>query len=1075
MSGGGTTISTSETRIEALSLQSSAYGVTVPLVYGVNRISGNMLWYGDFKAIAHTSSSGSGGKGGGGGVTQVSTTYTYTASVMMALTEGQAIGVSKVWRGKKLYQGGVTPSQILSVIETFVVPAGGGVFTVANSAQFVADTGVSFAYSDYFSYGVYSTLLSEGVQYTRAGGVYTFAAGVFQGSTPVYISYQYNAGGATQTSLQQLGLSFAAGGIGQSIWPYLTTKFPDQAIGYSGLAYVYAQDYDLGSNASIDNHSFEVQGAQAYSIAGSLPDANPSTAAIDVLINGRYGAGFTPARIDDSTAWSAYCLSAGLVMSPTLTEQMQAGEFVSKVCALTNTAPVWSGGRLKMIPYGDTAISGNGATYTPNLTPAFDLTDDDFTPSVGDDPIKVTRKPQADAYNHIRIEFNNRANYYNVEIAEAKDSANIDAFGLRSADVLTAHWICDAAVARTVAQLLLQRAMYIRNTYEFQLPWTRAMLEPMDLVTLTDSGLGFNKLAVRVTEVSESDAGDLSIVAEDFPVGVAHAALYTSQSGVGFLHDYNAAPGSVLTPMIFEAPVERTTTGLEVYAAVRGTAANWGGCRVWTSLDGVQYKDSGLLYGGARYGALTGPISGDSLPVTINGGQMLSGSATDSANLSTLCYIGGATPEYLAHGTATLTGALAYTLTGLTRSAFTTSGAAHSTGDAFARLDDAIAKSGPLDLSMIGKTIYFKFTSFNIYKAAEQSLANVTAYPYVVTGAMAALPPPDVAGLTIEGVKLTWSPVVAMDLAGYRLKYQYGANLDWGTASQLHTGLITDSPYSMLVVPPGQITIMARAVDTTGNESLNSAYVITNMGNSLVANVMQSMDFRAATWPGTMTNATLVGGNLQATQSDPFFRTDAANAFPLDGAAYYSANYDALDWDSAGWTPSAAAAGSKMTAAWTLTGDAVAVQYRQTGPSLFFGQDVNQFFDLDANAFFAAPGAWLAWPGALTAQNQEYQWRVTTTTGPTTGLLSAFTVSVDVPDKNLKLNAVAIAPGGTRLSGAIGQFNVILNIQLTLQGGSTAVSLEISDYSNPLGPLAVAKNAAGTSVSATIDALLQGY
>lgn len=527
-------------------------------------------------------------------------------------------------------------------------------------------------------------------------------------------------------------------------------------------------------------------------------------------------------------------------------------------------------------------------------------------------------------------------------------------------------------------------------------------------------------------------------------------------------------------------------------------------------------------------------------------------------------------------------------------------------------------------------------------------------------------PPADVSGLMIDGSKLSWTGVGDIDLAGYRIKYQYGTNLEWGTANALNGGLLTDSPYTMKATPPGQVTIMVRAVDTTGNESLNSAYVVTNLGNSLVANVVESMDYKAAGWPvvvrpqvnlllyseqiniiapwvaenslsltnataapdGTMTadklvesasnaqhdvyqsvtgtanvsatlsvfakaaersairlsysagsftnggaanfdliagvvssisnfgaatgttasitavgggwyrcsvtatptvggslypafilsntglltypgdgvsgaylwgaqleigslsayqridaayapnwatNATLVSGNIQATQSDPFFKADNSNFYGLDGSPFYSTNYDAMEWISSGWTPSLAAVGSNMTVAWTLTGDSVSIQYRPTGPNPFFKADLAPFFGDDASPFYDPAPAWLPWPGSIVAKNQEYQWRVTSAVGPTSGLLSSFTVSVDVPDKNVKLNAVAIGAGGTRLSGSIGLFNVIQNIQLTLQGGSTAVSLEISDYSNPLGPLAVAKNAAGTSVTATIDALLQGY
>lgn len=72
---GNKTLSTSETKIEAMSLQSSAYGVAIPLLYGVNRIAGNMLWYGGFKAIPKTQTTG----GKGGGVKTQNTTYTYAA------------------------------------------------------------------------------------------------------------------------------------------------------------------------------------------------------------------------------------------------------------------------------------------------------------------------------------------------------------------------------------------------------------------------------------------------------------------------------------------------------------------------------------------------------------------------------------------------------------------------------------------------------------------------------------------------------------------------------------------------------------------------------------------------------------------------------------------------------------------------------------------------------------------------------------------------------------------------------------------------------------------------------------
>ena len=338
-------------------------------------------------------------------------------------------------------------------------------------------------------------------------------------------------------------------------------------------------------------------------------------------------------------------------------------------------------------------------------------------------------------------------------------------------------------------------------------------------------------------------------------------------------------------------------------------------------------------------------------------------------------------------------------------------------------------------------------------------------------------PPASVASLTLSGTTLAWPGVSDIDLNGYRARFNYGVNTDWSVSAALHDGLLTTSPYTLQTVPPGTVTIMLKAVDTSGNESTNAAYVITSLGNTLVSNVVESTDYRAASWPGSYTNATIVSGNLAATQSDPFYSTNASAYFyPQDTAAFYSTNYDALNYISSALTPSLAASGSNLTLAWTLAGDAPAVQYRRTGPAPFYDDSLAFFFGADATDFYSGPSAWATWPGSLRADNnQEYQFLLSTSTGPTAGLLSALVASIDVPDRALKLNGIALSAAGSRLTGAAGYFNVIQNIQLTLLGPTSAVSLEITDKSATLGPSVIARNAAGTGVAATIDALLQGY
>ncbi|MFH3639597.1 phage tail protein, partial [Acinetobacter baumannii] len=84
-------------------------------------------------------------------------------------------------------------------------------------------------------------------------------------------------------------------------------------------------------------------------------------------------------------------------------------------------------------------------------------------------------------------------NQYNTETVEPKDQANIEMFGLRTQDPVKYDFFCEPKIARHAVQLLLQRKLYVRNEYEFDLGWKYCRLEPMDIVTLTDESLGLDR------------------------------------------------------------------------------------------------------------------------------------------------------------------------------------------------------------------------------------------------------------------------------------------------------------------------------------------------------------------------------------------------------------------------------------------------------------------------------------------------------------------------------------------------------------------------------------------------------
>jgi hypothetical protein len=781
---GGRTNAKQQKAVGSLQFQTSQQGGVIPLVYGTTRLSGNLLDYDDFKATAasKTGGKGKGGGGGKGGGQQ----YTYSASFIMGLCQGPIAGIVTVWWDKNI-----------------------------------------------------STL-------------------------------------AGLPCLSSINL----GDDGQATDLFWVTNHPAKALSYSGTANFTCANYQLGNTATLPNFSVEIQGIEAGSGVNGY-DANPAAVVADFLTNPRYGAGFPSASLDptmtalEATSYLSYCFAAGLFVSPMLDTQQPAQQCLADISNLTNSAIVWSGGLLKIIPYGDqpltasyllvqlggTVTSAGGDTvslvfsnpdlagspmtvsytttgqeqtyaavgaglaqavlgiapltafglwagvspdgliiallnttaqltsvaanasggitvalggtsgpyaYSPNTTPIYSLNDDDYivqesgvgshngvspggpalrpgatsvTGGFTDDPVHIVRSTPADANNYIQLQCKDRGNSYNSHVVETFDQAAVDLYGIRRDTSLKADMVVDPYLTGTVvAQLVLQRSLLFRNTYTFKLGWKYCLLEPMDLVQITDTRLGVSALTVRITAVEEDDEGTLTITAEDFFGGYSTAVLYGKQSTAGYIPNWTTGPGEVNMPLIFEPPAALLSGDLEIWVALSG-GSNWGGAQVWISTDGDSYAFAGTIPGPATQGVLAAPLASyaGAEPDTINTlsvdlteslGQLFSVSASDAVNLATLCYVGG---ELLAYQTATLTTTSHYGLTTLYRGAYDSIIGSHSPGAQFARLDQAIGRF-PYPSTLIGQTIHLKFPSANIVGGGAQSLASVPAYTYTVTG-----------------------------------------------------------------------------------------------------------------------------------------------------------------------------------------------------------------------------------------------------------------------------------------------------------------------------------------------------
>ena len=647
---------------------------------------------------------------------------------------------------------------------------------------------------------------------------------IVTGNMPIIIGYKRQGFNSLkpiieyriQTPIEQLGFELFDGDH-NPVWGYLASKHPDEAVHYPFLGYVACANYDLGGSAALSNHNFEVISDITFS--ETIHDANPADVIEDFITNPRYGAA-PSLNMADLSEFRTYCAATNLLISPALTEQREAFEIISEIVEAVNCAVVPSPDGLKIRSYGDSAVTGNGVTFTPNLEPVYHLTDDDF---LGEDqPIRVRRSRDTDAYNHCQIEYANRFNQYNTETVEAKDQANIEMFGLRTQDPVKFDFFCEPKIARHAVQLLLQRRLYVRNEYEFELGWKYCRLEPMDIVTITDESLGLNQFPVRITRVEEDEEGVLSITAEELAVGSRSAVEYDLQSSNGY-QGGNEEPGNVNAPAIFEPPLELTGGKNQIWVAASG-GINWGGCNVWASLDNTTYEMIGTIYGSARYGTLVSAIDADdtSMQVQLNTSSQIFGGTLEDAEVdATLCKVGD---EYINYIDATLDGSGRYTLSSMLRGRFDDA-SSHNAGESFVRIDRAIFEYD-FNPNMIDKQIYLKFTSFNGLEQKEETLDEVTAYSYTINGGR----PTGVKGLSLQS---------AFEAMSFKAQWQSAAGATGYIVQIMSGGVLlrevettnTDYSYSM---DEAKIDGVQRAYTVrvaSKNGSIVSTYAELNISN----------------------------------------------------------------------------------------------------------------------------------------------------------------------------------------------------------------------------------------------------
>jgi len=914
-------------RYSSLQITTTPRGRALPIVYGANKVTSDIVWAADFHNVPFTQNTGNhsgkgigggggGGKGGGGGSTQ----FYYFAALLGTLCEGPIFAFVAARNGSNwVYFNGNSPPFAWPVTSQW--PSASPGIVAFEGYPLLAQLGqnTTVAASNLMPWEVATLQSNLYVQYEESGMVddlNNVNPSRNQGFQQAGENWQ-NIGANSWASQ---ALMLMPGTSPQPYPPYIGANHPSQIATYQYAAYWFSPAYQLGQSATPPTLDWFIVGLFPFDPFGSITgtpivDSEPIAVITDIVTNPVRGACIASIYLDSGGTianYRSFCAASGLFLSAVLNSQIETTQILNLIMQQTVSVCFWSEGLLKIVPWYDLSVTGHGFTFTPNLTPVYTLTDQHLLDQKSTGPVECQRSSIFDTYNQLNLNFNNRALNYSTDTITVDDQGSQQVWGVRPAPPAMAQYIADASVAAASAQLQLNQLIYSRNTYTFSLPFVFCLLEPMDILLLNDPGMGIVGLPVRVQQLSLNNNDEYQITAQNIVDELFGIQARNQQVSLGSGLPASVPPGSVEPPFIFTGPTRITGQELEVWIAVSGAQQGWGGCNVWMSTDGTNYEKVGHQWGGSRFGYVASPVAsfGSANPDTVDtlylytigpNNQLSSVSAAQAAQGLTLMLIQtGSNFELLSYQTATLNGVGSgiigniYTLSTLYRGLAGTFGIGHNYADRWARLDGNITKVH-LNVAMMGQTVYFKFASFNTLGGMTEALSQVAAYPYTVTSGTSS--PVGVSGLTIgtdgKFVILTWDADNSPEVVGYQIRY--GTTTQSFAQAKPVINEISSTHTVSLIVTPGTWTFWVASYDKLGqfSSTIQSATFTVQTFQLIYSEqnygaLVHPLDPGATLWPDWQgTNATFTNCRVHPT---------AWTLIPTDGALASFSGSD-LGWE----------------------------------------------------------------------------------------------------------------------------------------------------------------------------------
>lgn len=337
---------------------------------------------------------------------------------------------------------------------------------------------------------------------------------------------------------------------------------------------------------------------------------------------------------------------------------------------------------------------------------------------------------------------------------------------------------------------------------------------------------------------------------------------------------------------------------------------------------------------------------------------------------------------------------------------------------------------------------------------------------YTVVGLDANPETPQGLALTQDSVFCRPTPF-AVDVIGFLVRSTPGVvaatMADFLRGSEAHKGYVQAFPWKFTTRLYGVQTVMVVSEDSSGNWS-DVAYASLDFGQPSDQNIGQIFDYRAAAWPGTHADCSIVAGDLL---SDVNPASDLNSLLDWNGEPDLNATQLLpLIFEAQPFVP--LYGGGTLVLDVATEGPQRAIDYRINGSTTF---DLNTLADWNVEADLnGGSSGWSQWPGALQVDRGiSYSIRVSIAGGTEQPKLVTFMARLALQKATQTFPPMAISAAGTRLAPAVGEPPVTwVNVQsvtmLPEADGSGAVGGRFLDLSPTLGPLVQQVNSSGVPV-----------